>query len=156
MPPKIKGRDSKVSAKKKDQPKDVRSKAWLAFLSLAVQKSWAAAAVTGAATAVTASATSMVLGNNVWPWAIGGFGAAIVYFKKHTIGPIDVIVNSIISIAIGGFVAPLAASVLAYYTSPALNNPYAMAFVLSTIWPFVVPICMQLLGAVKIRVEDND
>lgn len=131
-------------------------KFWIGLLALGVQKSWATATVAAVATAATATATSAVLGNNVWPWAIGGFGAAIVYFKKHTIGPVDVVVNSIISIAVGGFVAPLAASVLAYYTSPALNNPYAMAFVLSTLWPFVVPICMQLLGALRIRVEDND
>ena len=120
--------------------------------TLAAHKGWAAAALT----AVAASATSAVLGDNVWPWAIGGFGAAIVYFKKQGSGPVDVAVNSLISIAIGGFIAPLAAAMLAFYTSPKLNNPYALAFILSSIWPFVIPICSQLLGSLKIKVEESE
>lgn len=117
----------------------------MALIALAANKGWAA----GVGTAVTASVTASVLGDNVWPWAIGGFGAAIVFFKKQTSGPVDVIVNSIISIAVGGFVAPVAAGVLAHYTAPQLNNPYAMSFVLSSMWPFVVPICVQLLGSFR-------
>ena len=120
--------------------------ALLTLLVLFANNGWAAATVT----AVAASATASALGVDVWPWAIGGFGAAIVFFKKNSRSPVDVVVNSVISIAIGGFVAPLTAAILAHYTSaPALDRPYALAFIMSSMWPFVVPICAQLLAAFR-------
>ena len=129
-----------------------RSSVVSTLLYLAAPKSWAAAV----ATALAAGATSAVLGTSVWPWVIGGFGAAIVYFKKQTGHPLDVAVNSVISIAMGGFVAPVAASGLGWYTTPALDNPYAMAFVLSSIWPFVVPILERLFRAWRSSGTSNE
>jgi MFS family permease len=80
------------------------------------------------------------MGIDPWPWAIGGFGAAIVFFKKEKVKDSDVIVNSAISIAAGGLVAPLLAGVLAHYTSPELYQPYPLAFILSAVWPWAIPL----------------
>lgn len=97
-------------------------------------KSWAAAA-----TAVTAGFTATAAGVDPWPWVIGGFGAAIVYVKKPATTRFDAMANAVISVMIGGFIAPIASAYAAKHWDPSLDAQYAWAFALSVLWPWLVP-----------------
>lgn len=108
-------------------------------------KGWAAAA-----TAVTAGATAVATGVDPWPWVIGGFGAAIVYVKKPSSSRPDALINSMISVMIGGIVSPLAAAAVSEYLSPKLANQYALAFILSSIWPWLVPALMTKIKSIDV------
>lgn len=106
---------------------------------------WAPQSWAAAATAATAGATAALTGIDPWPWVIGGFGGAIVYVKKPASTRLDAAANSLISVIIGGIVAPFAASMAAEYVSPKAANTYAFAFVLSAAWPWLVPMLFAKL-----------
>jgi hypothetical protein len=74
-----------------------------------------------------------------WIWIIGGFGAAIVYVKNPPTSRADAMVNSLISVMIGGLIAPPVAAYCAYHWDKTLSSPYPFAFVLSSAWPWLMP-----------------
>lgn len=114
---------------------------WMIALCVAAvaPKTWAAAA----ATATTAGIAAAAVGIDPWPWVIGGFGAAIVYVKRPASSKPDAVINAMISVMIGGIISPWAAAGVAEYLSPKLANNYALAFALSSLWPWLVPVAMD-------------
>jgi hypothetical protein len=109
-------------------------------------KSWAAVA-----TAVTAGFTAQFAGADPWPWVIGGFGAAIVYVKKQGKSRLDAITNALISVLIGGLVTPLwVAPAVAKHLGPELANQYALAFIFSAAWPWLVPLALSKMKSAKL------
>ena len=109
--------------------------------ALAAPKTWAA----GAATAATAGAVATAVSIDPWPWVIGGFGAAIVYVKRPAASKADAVINSMISVLIGGIISPWAAAAVGEYISPNLANSYPLALILSSLWPWLVPLAMSKL-----------
>ena len=79
------------------------------------------------------------------PWAIGAFGAAVVYVKNPPTSRPDAIVNAGISILLGGIGAPVAASLAGQYIAPELRNEYLMALALSALWPRLVALAWPLV-----------
>lgn len=116
-------------------------------VAIAAPKSLAA----GAATAATAGIAATAAGIDPWPWVIGGFGAAIVYVKRPSSTKADAIINAVISVMIGGLLSPWAASGVAYYLTPSLANNYALAFVLSSLWPWLVPVAMAKIRSFRLQ-----
>lgn len=123
-------------------------KRWVLTLlvALAAPKTWAA----GAATAATAGVAATAAGIDPWPWVIGGFGAAVVYVKRPATSKPDAVINALISIAIGGLISPWAAAGVAEYVSPRLANNYALALVLSSLWPWLVPVALDKFQQFKL------
>lgn len=115
-------------------------------VAIAAPKSWAA----GAATAATAGVAATAAGIDPWPWVIGGFGAAIVFVKRPSLTKADAIINAMISVMIGGIISPWAAAGVAFYVTPNLANSYALAFILSSLWPWLVPIATAKIKAFKL------
>lgn len=118
-------------------------------VALAAPKSWAA----GAATAATAGVAASAAGIDPWPWVIGGFGAAIVYVKRPASSKPDAVINAMISVMIGGIVAPWAAAGVGHYLTQSLANDYALAFLLSSLWPWLVPVFMDKFKAWKLPAQ---
>ncbi len=99
--------------------------------------------IAGTAITTTASAFSAwVLGFDIWPWVIGALGASIAQVYKPPETRMKALANSAISVFVGGVIAPfLASSVWLLNNFKDNNNAiYAMAFILSTIWPWVIPV----------------
>lgn len=101
------------------------------------------AATIGGAAGLTAS----MQGQDPWTWIIGGFGAAIVYVKKPATSKLDAIINSLISVGIGGLISPTAALLLAQHVDTILANPHPIAFVLSSGWPWLISIAADKVKA---------
>jgi len=74
-----------------------------------------------------------------WIWIIGGFGAAIVYVKNPPTSRSEAMINSLISVMIGGLIAPSVAAYCAIKIDKTLANPYPFAFILSSAWPWIMP-----------------
>jgi len=94
-----------------------------------------------------------------WVWIIGGFGAAIVYVKNHPASKSDAVVNSMISVMIGGLVSPYVATYLGSHYDKSLQNPYPLAFLLSAFWPWIVPMVAKRIRLVitgREEKEDHD
>jgi hypothetical protein len=100
---------------------------------------------TAATASALAAATATGTGADPWPWAIGAFGAVVVYVKRPPTTRADAIVNSIISVLIGGMVAPLTAAAVAKYLDPALASDYVNALILSSLWPWLLPMAIKSL-----------
>lgn len=113
-----------------------------ALATVVAPKTWAASA---AATAATAGVAASVAGIDPWPWVIGGFGAAIVYVKRPAASKPDAVINAMISVLIGGIIAPWAAVGVSEYVSPKLANSYPLALVLSSMWPWLAPVALDKL-----------
>lgn len=113
------------------------------LLALALLARWesSVAATIGGAAGVTAGLT----GQDPWTWIIGGFGAAVVYVKRPAKSRWDAIINSLISVCIAGLVAPSLAAYLAVKVDKALGNPHPVAFILSSAWPWLIPLAMRKL-----------
>ena len=104
-----------------------------------------------AATSLVAGVSAAAVGVDPWPWVIGGFGAAVVYVKKQGKSRIDAVTNALISVMIGGLITPLwAAPVVAKYLSPELANHYALAFIFSALWPWLIPMALSRLKSADI------
>lgn len=102
---------------------------------------YALASVTSATAALVASG----VGADPLPWAIGAFGAAVVYVKNPPTSRADAIVNAGISILLGGIAAPVAAQLAGKYVAAELNNDYLMALALSALWPRLVALAWPLV-----------
>ncbi len=113
----------------------------LLALALLFKGESAVAAAMGTTAGVAATAT----GHDPWPWIIGGFGAAVVYVKRPATSRQDAIINGAISVLLGGLVAPTLAQYLASHWDPVLANPYPVAFILSCVWPWMIPLVMEKL-----------
>jgi hypothetical protein len=100
---------------------------------------------TAAMTGMVAAGTAVSAGLDPWPWAIGAVGAAVVFVKTPPTTRLDAIANALISVMMGGLIAPVAAVAVAEYVNPKLANDYAMALALSCLWPWVVPAAMRKL-----------
>jgi hypothetical protein len=113
------------------------------LLALALLARWeaSAAATIGGAAGITAGLT----GQDPWTWVIGGFGAAVVYVKRPAKSRWDAIVNSGVSVGIAGLVSPTVALYLASHVDKSLGNPHPIAFILSSAWPWLIPIAMRKL-----------
>jgi len=102
---------------------------------------WALMLVTGQACA--ASAIAVFNKMDPWVWIIGGMGAAIIYVKNPPTSKSDAIVNSLISVLIGGLVAPTASAYCGSHYDKSLDSPYPFAFVFSAGWPWIIPILLR-------------
>lgn len=102
---------------------------------------YSSAATASALAAGTATGT----GADPWPWAIGAFGAVVVYVKRPPTTRADAIVNGCISVLIGGLVAPLSAAAVAKYLDPSLASDYVNALILSSLWPWLLPVVIKSL-----------
>lgn len=116
------------------------------FLTLAVTLGAKAghAAVGAAVAAVTAVALDF---SDPFPWVIGAFGGAILFLKRDEVSRKDSIGTVLISVGMGGLVAPWAAAFCAWHFDPRLSNSYPFAFALSTAWPFILPKLLDRLPA---------
>lgn len=101
----------------------------------------ATAAITGS----VAAATAVSAGLDPWPWAIGAFGAAVVFVKTPPTTRMDAVANAGISVMMGGLVAPVAAIAVGEYINPKLGSDYVMALLLSCLWPWLIPLAMKKL-----------
>ena len=104
-----------------------------ALIALA-NKSWALPATT----ALSASVASVMIGHDPMPWIIGGFGAAIMHVKMPSTTRPNAIANAGISIFAGGLIAPLASDLVASQYATIRGADYAIAFVLSCAWPWIL------------------
>lgn len=118
---------------------------FVAFVAAVSASKWAAAA-----TAATAGVVASAAGIDPWPWVIGGFGAAIVYVKRPSTTKPDAVVNALISVMIGGIISPMAAAGVSEFISPKLANQYALALMLSTAWPWLLPAALDRVKAWKV------
>lgn len=124
------------------------------LLALALLTRWesgAAATLVGGAAGITAGLT----GFDPWTWVIGGFGAAIVYVKKPATSKLDAVINSIISVGIGGLISPTAAILLATHVDKSLGNPHPIAFILSSGWPWLISIAVEKIKAIEIKFKSE-
>lgn len=114
---------------------------------IAVASGWfalhkpATAAITGA----VAAGTAMQAGLDPWPFAIGAVGAAVVFVKTPPTTRLDAIANALISVMMGGLIAPVAAVAVGEYINPKLASDYALALALSCLWPWLVPAALKKL-----------
>jgi hypothetical protein len=86
-----------------------------------------------------AGAAAGAAGHDPWPWVIGAAGAAIVFAKRPATTRLDALVNTLISICIGGLIGPAAAAGAEKYLDLQFDVDYAMCFALSAAWPWVLP-----------------
>lgn len=96
--------------------------------------------------ALAGTTAAIVSKADPWVWIIGGFGAAIVYVKNPPRSRADALTNGMISVLIGGLIAPPAAVYCGQHFDPTLNQPYAMSFVLSASWPWLLPIVSKFVS----------
>ena len=80
-----------------------------------------------------------ISGHDPWTWIIGGFGAAIVYVKKPAVTRSDAIINSMISVFIAGLISPTISVWFFNKMDLGTVNPYPLAFILSSAWPWLMP-----------------
>lgn len=107
--------------------------------------------------AVAAGTAASVLGKaDPWVWIIGGFGAAVVYVKNPPISRPEALINSLISVMIGGLIAPPIAIYCASHYDQSLASPYPFAFVLSSFWPWVLPVVVKRVQALLGIAGKND
>lgn len=114
------------------------------LIALALLTKWesgAAAALGGTAAGLAASTQ----GADPWTWILSGLGAAVVYVKKPATSRLDAIVNSGISVALGGVVAPAIALVIAERVDTHLGNPRAIALLLAACWPWLIALAHDKL-----------
>lgn len=104
-----------------------------------------AAATIGGVAGLSAGMT----GQDPWTWVIGGFGAAVVFVKRPAPSKLDAVVNSMISVCVAGLVSPSLALYVANHVDPALGNPHPIAFILSSLWPWLMPIALSKLKKFK-------
>jgi hypothetical protein len=124
---------------------EVTMKKHIIMLALITRWEPGVAATIGGAAGLTAG----IVGYDPWTWIIGGFGAAVVYVKRPARSHWDAVINSGISVGIGGLVAPALAGYLAAKWDVALGNPHPWAFILSSAWPWLVPIATRKLRDLK-------
>jgi hypothetical protein len=82
-----------------------------------------------------------------WVWVLGGLGAAVVYVKNPPATKSNALINSMISVMIGGLVAPPCAAYCSQHYDQTLASPYPFAFVLSAFWPWLVPALIRRIQA---------
>lgn len=100
---------------------------------------------TAAATSVTGAAVTSLAGYDPWTWVVGGVGAAVVYIKKDVTTRLDAIINAVVSVMLAGLVSPGLTHYLATNFSVMLTNPYPVAFILSTSWPWIIPTLLSVI-----------
>jgi hypothetical protein len=110
-------------------------------------KNAVAAATTGAVAATVAVST----GADPLPWALGAFGAAVVYAYRRPDDRAKALVNFGISVLIGGLVAPWAAATIRHQFGTVWGNDYVMALVMSAAWPWLIPAAFSLYERVAGR-----
>lgn len=103
-------------------------------------------AIASVATVGAAGVTALQLGADPVPWALGAFGATVVYAYRKPSTRTIALVNGGISVVIGGIAAPWAAAIAGHYLGPVWANDYVMAFGLSAAWPWLVPIVMNIVN----------
>ena len=118
----------------------------LALVATSKTSAVAAAEVAAVTSAATGSVVSSIVGVDPWPWIIGGLGAAIVYVKKTSASRYDAAMNGVISVSLGGLVAPPLSAYLGDTVSPALGGSTPVAFLLSAAWPWVIPALAAIAG----------
>lgn len=96
-----------------------------------------------------AGTTAVLAGQDPWTWVIGGFGAAVVYVKRPATSKLDAVINSGISVCLAGLVSPTCALYLAAHVDPVLGNPHPVAFLLSSMWPWLIPLAIAKLKKLK-------
>ena len=106
-----------------------------------------AAATTGAVAGVVAVST----GADPLPWAIGAFGAAVVYAYRRPTDRAKAPVNFGLSVPIGGMVAPWAAAATRHQFGEVWGNDYVMALVMSAAWPWLIPAAFSMYERVAGR-----
>lgn len=117
----------------------MKKKLAAALFALLAHKHTAAAVVTAALAGASAGSS----GGDPIPWAIGAFGAVVVYAHQPPSSRLSALANTGISILIGGLIAPVAALAVAEYISVKLASEYALAFVLSAAWPWALPVLIR-------------
>ncbi len=85
-----------------------------------------------------------------WPWVIGALGASIVYAKRPATSRLDALANSIISVMLAGIIAPVASAAAGKYVGPEVASEYAIAFVMASLWPWVLP---ALIAKLKGKID---
>lgn len=109
---------------------------------LAALIAWACAKSShgAAVAAVTAGAVGTALDlSDPWPWVIGAFGGAVLFLKRDEVSRKDSVGTVMISVVMGGLVAPFAALGWATYVESTFANRYLFALALSAAWPFILP-----------------
>lgn len=97
------------------------------------------------ATVGVAGVTALQLGADPVPWALGAFGATVVYAYRKPSTRAIALVNGGISVVIGGVAAPWAASIAGHYLGPVWANDYVAAFAMSAAWPWLLPVVMNIV-----------
>lgn len=103
-------------------------------------------AAASVATVGAAGVTALQLGADPVPWALGAFGATVVYAYRKPSTRAIALVNGGISVVIGGIAAPWAATLAGHYLGSVWANDYVMAFGLSAAWPWLVPVVMNIVN----------
>lgn len=99
-------------------------------------------------TGVMASGLSIMIGFDPVPWIAGAAGGAIVFLKTEHTSKRETAANGLISVMLGGFVAPWLVSAAEILTkdgsqdatiSALVNNNllYAFCFILAAFWPIL-------------------
>lgn len=108
-------------------------------------------ALAAATSGVVAGAVAVSTGADPLPWALGAFGAAVVYAYRRPDDRAKALVNFGISVLIGGLVAPWAAAATRDNFGHVWGNDYVMAFVMSAAWPWLIPAAFSLYERVAGR-----
>lgn len=110
----------------------------IALTALMSKNVWALGSITAAATAISVGADPLA-------WVIGAVGATVTYAYKKPHTRMKALSNGLISICIGGIVAPFIGTLVAVKIGSEWANNYVFAFVLSSVWPWVMPILLNSL-----------
>ena len=110
----------------------------IALTALMSKNVWALGSITAAATAISVGADPLA-------WVIGAVGATVTYAYKKPHTRMKALSNGLISICFGGIVAPFIGTLVAVKIGSEWANNYVFAFVLSSVWPWVMPILLNSL-----------
>lgn len=113
-----------------------------AFLATA-KNAWAAPI----AATCAAYWTQNVVNGDPLPWAIGAFGATVVY--SHTtskLSKLQVLLHALVSVFAGGVIAPWIGAAIGKQYGAHWQNDYVYAFALSAMWPWLVEIGWRKIG----------
>lgn len=107
--------------------------------------------IAGSSAAAATAASAFALGFDVWPWVLGAFGASIVQVYKAPESRPKAIINSSISVVVGGVVSPFVTSYswIRENFDDRFIATYAVSFLLAAAWPWVLPIFMTLLKSIS-------
>jgi hypothetical protein len=117
----------------------------LAFFALLKVDTILSAKTAALSAAATGATVAQLAGTDPWIWVVSGIGAGVVYVKKESKSRLDAVTNAVISVALGGLLAPEVPGWAAQHFNIFFTTPYPIAFVVSASWPWAIPFFKSLM-----------